>query len=88
MSGRIIRLEEQAMVDSEELEQLMRLAPADQRDDIRLKRFLAFRLKLDGLVATQVYLSNKLMDAEASNYHGRLYDFLSEDDSQTGNTQR
>jgi len=42
----------------------MRLAPADQRDDIRLKRFLAFRLKLDGLVATQVYLSNKLLDAE------------------------
>lgn len=79
MSDKVIRLEEQAFLDSEELEQLMRLAPADQRDDIRLKRFLAFRLKLDGLVATQVYLSNKIMAAEKSVYRGRLYDFLCED---------
>jgi len=81
MSDKVIRLEEQAFLDSEELEQLMRLAPADQRDDIRLKRFLAFRLKLDGLVATQVYLSNKLMAAEKSFFRGRLYDFLCEDDA-------
>ena len=87
MSGRIIRLEEQAFVDSEELEQLMHLAPADQRDDIRLKRFLAFRLKLDGLVATQVYLSNKLMTAEKLSYRGGLYDFLCEDDSPSGDSQ-
>jgi hypothetical protein len=81
MSGKIIRLEEETLVDSEELERLMRLVPADQRDDIRLKRFLAFRLKLDGLVATQVYLSNKIMAAEKSPYLGRLYDYLCEDDS-------
>ena len=87
MSDKVIRLEEQAFLDSEELEQLMRLAPADQRDDIRLKRFLAFRLKLDGLVATQVYLSNRILAAEKSSYRGRLYDFLSEDDSQAGDIQ-
>jgi len=87
MSGRIIRLEEQASVDSEELEQLMHLAPAAERGDIRLKRFLAFRLKLDGLVATQVYLSNRILAAEKSSYRGRLYDFLSEDDSQAGDIQ-
>ena len=61
MSDRVIRLEEQAIVDPQELDQLMRLVPSDQRGDIRLKRFLAFRLKLDGLVASQVYLSNKLV---------------------------
>lgn len=87
MSDKVIRLEEQALVDSEELEQLMRLAPADQRDDIRLKRFLAFRLKLDGLVATQVYLSNKLMAAEKSVFRGRLYDFLCEDDPSSDDAQ-
>lgn len=81
MSDRIIRLEEQALVDSEELEQLMRLVPADQHDDIRLKRFLAFRLKLDGLVATQVYLSNKLMEAEKAAFRGPLYDFFSANQS-------
>ena len=86
MSGRIIRLEEHALVDSEELEQLMRRAPADQRDDIRLKRYLAFRLKLDGLVATQAYLSNRLMAAETSAYRGRLYDFLCKDDPRSGDT--
>jgi hypothetical protein len=84
MSDKVIRLEEQAFLDSEELEQLMRLAPADQRDDIRLKRFLAFRLKLDGLVATQVYFSNKLMAAEKLAYRGSLYEFLCEDESKTG----
>lgn len=87
MSGRIIRLEEETLVDSEELERLMRLAPAEERDDIRLKRFLAFRLKLDGLVATQVYLSNKIMAAEKSRYPGRLYDYLCEDDSAPNDIQ-
>jgi hypothetical protein len=79
MTGRVIRLEEQSLVDSKELEQLMRLVPSEQRGDIRLKRFLAFRLKLDGLVATQVYLTNQLVMAEKSGYRGRLYAFLSED---------
>ena len=78
MTGRVIRLEEQSLVDSKELDQLMRLVPSDQRGDIRLKRFLAFRLKLDGLVASQVYLSDKLVTAEKSGYRGRLYAFLSE----------
>jgi hypothetical protein len=79
MSDRVIRLEEQSIVDPQELDQLMRLVPSDQRGDIRLKRFLAFRLKLDGLVATQVYLTNQLVAAEKSGYRGRLFAFLSED---------
>jgi hypothetical protein len=83
MAGTIIRLEEQAIVDMKALGQLMRLVPDDQRDDIRLKRFLAFRLKLDGLVATQVYLANELMAAEKSAYHGPLFDFLCRDHPKT-----
>ena len=79
MSDRIIRLEEQALVDPEELDQVLNLVPDGQRDDIRLIRFLAFRLKLDGLVATQVYLTNRLIDAENASYHGRLYDFICND---------
>ena len=82
MSDRVIRLEEQAIVDPQELDKLMRLVPDDQRGDTRLKRFLAFRLKLDGLVASQVYLSNKLVIAEKSGYRGRLYAFLSEGHSE------
>ena len=84
MSGTVIRLEEQAMVDMEALGQLMRLVPDDQRGDIRLKRFLAFRLKLDGLVATQVYLANALFAAEKAAYHGPLFDFLCRDHSKSG----
>ena len=79
MSDRVIRLEEQSIVDPQELDQLMRLVPSGQRGDIRLKRFLAFRLKLDGLAATQVYLTNQLVMAEKSGYRGRLYAFLSEE---------
>jgi len=63
MSDNIIRLEERAFVDRKALGQLMQQVPDDQRGDIRLRRFLAFRLKVDGLVATQVYLVNELMAA-------------------------
>jgi len=83
MTGTIIRLEEQATVDRKALGQLMRLLPDDQRDDLRLKRFLAFRLKLDGLVATQVYLANELIAAEKSAYHGPMFDFLCRDHPKT-----
>ena len=76
MSDNIILPEEQAFVDRKALGQLMRLVPDDQRGDIRLKRFLAFRLKLDGLVATQVYLVNELMAAEKSPHPVALFDFL------------
>ena len=79
MPDRIIRLEEEERVDPRELEKLLKLVPADQRNDARLKRFLAFRLKLDGLVATQVYLSSKLVAAQKAAYRGQLYDFLNKD---------
>jgi hypothetical protein len=78
MTDRVIRLEEEALVDPEKLDRLMRLVPDDQRGDIRLKRFLAFRLKLDGLVACQAYLSHQISAAEQSAFKGRLYDFLSQ----------
>ena len=87
MADSIIRLEELTQVDPKDLDRLMRLVPADQRDDARLKRFLSFRLKLDGLVATQVYLSNKLIDAEKSAYRGRLFDFMCQDPSKAGDSQ-
>lgn len=81
LSDKIIRLEELSTLDAKALGQLMRLVPGDQLSDPRIKRFLAFRLKLDGLVATQVYLVNALMAAEKAAYRGLLFDFLCRDHS-------
>jgi hypothetical protein len=82
-----IRLEELARVDPDDLDRRMHRVPADQCDDIRLKRFLSFRLKGDGLVATQVSLSNQLSAAEQSAHRGRLNDFMCQDQSQSGDAQ-
>ena len=47
MEEKIIRLEKQAVVDREALGRLLMLVPARHREDERLVRFLAFRLKVD-----------------------------------------
>lgn len=52
MANRGIRLEEQGLLDAQDFEKVLRLVPIDPREDIHLRRFLAFRLKLDGRVAT------------------------------------
>jgi hypothetical protein len=79
MADSFIRLEELARVDPDDLDRRMHRVPADQCDDIRLKR--------DGLLATQVSLANQLSAAEQSAHRGRLNDFMCQDQSQSGDAQ-
>lgn len=81
MEEKVIRVEKQAMVDQQALHQLIRLVPPRHREDERLVRFLAFRLKVDGLEAAKAYLEGKVIEAERCTYRGLLYDFLKDDEA-------
>ncbi len=80
MDEKIIRLESKAAVDQEALGRLLMLVPARHREDERLVRFLAFRLKVDGFEKTSTFVSRKLMAAERCTFRGLLYDFLKDDE--------
>ena len=80
MEEKIIRLEKQAVVDREALGRLLMLVPARHREDERLVRFLAFRLKVDGFEKASAFVSRKLMEAERCTFRGLLYDFLKDDE--------
>ena len=54
--------------------------PARHREDERLVRILAFRLKVDGFETTKDFVSRKLIEAERCTFRGLLYDFLKDDE--------
>lgn|GEM_PF-392403 len=60
-------------------ERLMRMVPDRDREDEKLKRLIAFRLRVDGEAAVNEYLVAKIRDAINCAYHGPLYNFLKDD---------
>lgn len=58
------------------LQRIWRMVPDRDKDDIDLKRLLAFRLRVDGEAATSEYLMRQIRDMIQCSFHGRLYDFL------------
>ncbi len=81
MEEKIIRVEKQASIDQQMLSRLLGLVPPRHREDERLARFLAFRLKVDGFETTKTYLSQKVNEAERCTFRGLLYDFLKDDEA-------
>jgi hypothetical protein len=61
------------------LHRIWRMVPDRDKDDIDLKRLLAFRLRVDGEAATSEYLIRNIRDMIQCAFHGRLYDFLKDD---------
>jgi len=62
------------------LQRIWRMVPDKDKDDIDLKRLLAFRLRVDGEAATSEFLMRKIRDKIQCAFHGRLYDFLKDDE--------
>ena len=83
MEEKIIRVEKQATVDQQALHQLLMRVPPRHREDERLVRFLAFRLKVDGFEATKTFLARKVIEAERCTFRGLLYDFLKDDEARS-----
>jgi hypothetical protein len=58
------------------LKRIWRMVPDRDKDDLELKRLLAFRVRVDGEAVTSEYLMRKIRDMIQCAYKGRLFDFL------------
>lgn len=79
MSDKVISLEEQKGPFQETLQRVMRMIPQREKDDKKLQRLMAFRLKTDGEAATTEYLIDKIREIIQCSYTGSFYDFLKDD---------
>lgn len=62
------------------LQRIWRMVPDRDKNDTDLKRLLAFRVRVDGEAATSEFLMRNIRDMIQCAYHGRLYDFLKDDE--------
>jgi hypothetical protein len=67
-----------------ELKRIWRMVPDRDKDDLDLKRLLAFRVRVDGEAVTSEYLMRKIRDMIQCAYRGRLFDFLKGDGEASG----
>ena len=76
---KIISIEDSSGKHQHQLHKVLRVVPAKDREDIALKRLLAFRLRTDGEGPTRDFLMNQIRNMAQCAYTGRLYDFLKDD---------
>lgn len=62
------------------LRNVMRMVPDRDKNDVALKRLLAFRLRIDGESTTREYLMRKIRDMIQSSFNGSLYEFLKKEE--------
>ncbi len=79
MPGDIIHIEEQEGPFLDILQRVMRMVPEKDKTDGNLQRLIAFRLRLDGEVATREYLLEKIREVIQCAYTGSLYNYLKND---------
>ena len=82
MTAKVILPEELQENLKEPFEGLMSLIPAEQRNDKKLKRLIAIRLKADGEYLTRDYIFRKISEARKCYYSGRIYDFFKNDQAE------
>ena len=58
------------------LRNVMRMVPDRDKNDVALKRLIAFRLRIDGESTTREYLMRKIRDMIQCSFNGSLYEFL------------
>ncbi|MCG6911223.1 MAG: hypothetical protein LJE94_14015 [Deltaproteobacteria bacterium] len=79
MPADVIHIEEQEGPFLSILQRIMRMVPEKDRNDGNLQRLIAFRLRLDGEIATREYLFEKIREVIQCAYTGTLYDYLKDD---------
>ena len=79
MTDKIITIDSAGGPHQMILQRIWRMVPDKDKDDIDLKRLLAFRLRVDGEAATSEFLMGKIRDMIQCAFRGRLYDFLKDD---------
>ena len=78
MTQKVIFPEEMIGEASLPFQRLMELVPAKERADIKLKRFLVFRMRIDGEETTRAFLMKGMEHARKSAFNGTLYEYLME----------
>ena len=79
MSDKIYSIEEDEGPFQMALQRVMRMVPDRDKQDIKLQRLIAFRLRLDGEATLSEYLIKKIKAAIKCAYSGSLYDYLKDD---------
>lgn len=68
------------------LRNVMRMVPDRDKNDVALKRLLAFRLRIDGESTTREYLMRKIRDMIQSSFNGSLYEFLKKEENSSSSS--
>ena len=79
MTDKIISIEENEGPFQMIFQRVMRMVPDRDKQDKKLQRLIAFRLKIDGEAAISEYLIKKINEAIKCAYSGSLYDYLKDD---------
>ena len=79
MTDKIITIEQQDGPFQNAFQRVMRMVPDRDKQDKKLQRLIAFRLKIDGEAALSEYLIKKIKTAIKCSYSGSLYDYLKDD---------
>ena len=79
MVDKIISIEEQTGAFQTTFQRVMRMVPDRDKQDKKLQRLIAFRLKIDGEAAISEYLIKKIKEAIKCSFRGSLYDYLKDD---------
>lgn len=80
MTDNLISIETDDGPNQAILHRILRMVPDKDKHDAELIRLLAFRLRIDGEGATSEYLMRKIRNMIQCAFHGRLYDFLKDDE--------
>ena len=79
MTDKVISIEQQDGPFQNAFQRVMRMVPDRDKQDKKLQRLIAFRLKIDGEAALSEYLIKKIKTAIKCSYSGSMYDYLKDD---------
>jgi hypothetical protein len=79
MTDKIISINEEEGPFQAVFQRVMRMVPDRDKDDKKLQRLIAFRLRIDGEATISEYLLRKIKEAIKCSYSGSLYDYLKDD---------
>ena len=79
MTDKIISIEQQDGPFQMVFQRVMRMVPDRDKQDKKLQRLIAFRLRIDGEATISEYLIKRINEAIKCSYRGSLYNYLKDD---------
>lgn len=79
MPENVITLEKSEGPFQASFQRVMRMVPDKDKNDVKLQRLIAFRLKTDGEAATSEYLIRKIKALVECSFSGSFYAFIKDD---------